>query len=1184
MAGKADRESSDSSDEDTVATISTVESEQKDYYEVEGILAERTVNGITEYLVKWKGYPDHRHTWEGEGQFDNEDTLFEWNENKMRISRGLLKPFDVLAWERAKSRRQERRREKKKKRGLPVAEKSSSTDHSSDEDFTSAIDEQSDSTGESHNTDDVDPWSAKEENALLESLSKLRAPYFNAILESHGSEGTVDDVLRHKTQAELERKTRLLHDSFKDSGRTFPIDLHLKPRQQTKGKEREALTHKTRRRPRKRVIDSDDSTSSDEEFTPIEALIPDVLDEPTSKITTANAPNTISATSESLTKESQRTTKSVGMPSKVVTLKVPKVSPLDTTSKASVPPVTKLTQSFTTAGKPVRFGGYGRGPARSNSSTITADKGPKPGVFANWDKQTKQRKSRLTLPVGGEKETGRPQKFKKLAIQNSVRKAARNELAPNPDSLVFLNRKDGKVIAPAKSNAEGPQTIKKKPFDMVQEQLTKSPSTSILVDDINSNENEGLNDSDVAEEITFVATNQPTRRSSVPLETYMRKHDSSQLSSVAPIAVMGGDRIKHPTLQDQGQYRIIEKPDNSTNIDKIQRPPTGPRRMLSDTTAEFSRRKHDELYAMAEDANSPEPVTEPSSLYPPVSSGTRFIQYRERATNDVVGQILVGPEKENIGSVTFKGLQEWHMKDIFLTIKIPPHQVHVICRSMCTAGEYAAIFHNPQKYIGSGWVHPFKDTIKNLDVFTEMLLQHASGSLFFAKRFTMLIYPAHCLWDWLDEGLRPVTQDAALRFAMLDPWPKEPQLMEQPPNPYPQSIFQAGVKSLNTVFKTHYGIEYSRLVAHSKGTKEDTTQPGSHFFLIFPPDARMECEFLTDFLNANDTVSVYKYEDQGAWDYFKLKVDNGVIISHKSFCDYWAIPQLARTLRKSISMFSFSLVPMSPLDPDPHLIRLFPSGRAILLTDFMFLFRPLDTARILRWFRLWILTSRPPRSWKICTRTAIQKWLHLIWENVDEPLGEDYVTCIAELMRLVPREDREDWDVEVPKEYAPVVCMFEGVRKFDRNLGTGVLKPANVDKKAVLKNDITLCEWFATWAISKRESFRRFDIITGSTENSEGHKSLKDSMKRNNLVELFTFEKFCEVQGVPNWGRINQEDEKQRAVIKEQKRKQSVEGEKKVRRERKERKPGLDGCEDVEMSDSRTNGEEDLFVPMETSE
>ncbi|KAL9039233.1 MAG: hypothetical protein Q9214_004961 [Letrouitia sp. 1 TL-2023] len=456
---------------------------------------------------------------------------------------------------------------------------------------------------------------------------------------------------------------------------------------------------------------------------------------------------------------------------------------------------------------------------------------------------------------------------------------------------------------------------------------------------------------------------------------------------------------------------------------------------------------------------------------------------------------------------------------------------------MCTTGEYALIFHDPQKYIGSGWVHPFWDTIQNFNAFTELLLQHASGALFFAKHFTMLLYPAHCLlWGWLDEGLHPVTQDAVLRFAMLDPWPKKPQLTEQPSSPSLQAISRTGAKPVNIVFKSHYGIEYSRLVAHSKGTKEDTTQSGGHFFLIFPPDARIECEFLAEFLNANDTVSVYKYEDPGSWDYFKLKVDNGVIISHKSFCDYWAIPQLARTLRKSISMFSFSLEPMSPLDPDPHLIRLFPSGRAILLTDFMFLFRPLDTARILTWFRLWIvLPGRPPRTWKICTRTAIQEWLHRMWDNMERSLGENYLICNAEIMRLVPPEDQEDWDIEVPKESAPIVCMAGDVPNFDHDLGTGigVLKPENVDKKAVLKNDTALCEWFAAWAISEMENFRRFDIITGSTEDSEEYKSLKNSMKRNNLVEVFTFEKFCEVQGVPSWEKINQEDGKRRAAIRE---------------------------------------------------
>ncbi|KAL9032076.1 MAG: hypothetical protein Q9214_008121, partial [Letrouitia sp. 1 TL-2023] len=221
---------------------------------------------------------------------------------------------------------------------------------------------------------------------------------------------------------------------------------------------------------------------------------------------------------------------------------------------------------------------------------------PKSGVFSNWDKQAKQRKLRLTLPTEGENETRRHQKFKKLAVQNSIRKAAQNEPAPNPDNLVFINHKDGKIIAPAKTNTEGPQTIMKKPFHMIQEQLSKSPNTSTSVDDTKSNESEGLDEGDVAEEITSgnlspsIPSTQP-RRSSVPLETYMRKHDSSQLSSVAPIAVMGSDRVEHPTLQEQGQHGVVKRPDGSTTKHRVQTPPKGPRKMLSDTTTELSQPK-----------------------------------------------------------------------------------------------------------------------------------------------------------------------------------------------------------------------------------------------------------------------------------------------------------------------------------------------------------------------------------------------------------------------------------------------------------------------------------------------------------------------------------------------------------------------------------------------------------------
>lgn len=49
-----------------------------DVYDVERILAERTIDGVKHYLVKWMGYSDAECTWEPPDNFNNDNTLPDW--------------------------------------------------------------------------------------------------------------------------------------------------------------------------------------------------------------------------------------------------------------------------------------------------------------------------------------------------------------------------------------------------------------------------------------------------------------------------------------------------------------------------------------------------------------------------------------------------------------------------------------------------------------------------------------------------------------------------------------------------------------------------------------------------------------------------------------------------------------------------------------------------------------------------------------------------------------------------------------------------------------------------------------------------------------------------------------------------------------------------------------------------
>ncbi len=84
-----------------VGSQSTVPNEGKHKYVINecGILAERTVNGLTQYLVGWEGYGEERKSWEPKEVFDFPKTIAEWEEKKARVAAGLETPLDIQAFQ-----------------------------------------------------------------------------------------------------------------------------------------------------------------------------------------------------------------------------------------------------------------------------------------------------------------------------------------------------------------------------------------------------------------------------------------------------------------------------------------------------------------------------------------------------------------------------------------------------------------------------------------------------------------------------------------------------------------------------------------------------------------------------------------------------------------------------------------------------------------------------------------------------------------------------------------------------------------------------------------------------------------------------------------------------------------------------------------------------------------------------
>lgn len=254
--------SDDDSDVDSLSITSTVLSEQRDEYPLEAILAEEKFNGVTKYLVKWEGYPEYRCTWETRSNFqDGEDSTFhEWETQKMRVSRGLSKPFDIPAfrkrvekWLDSVEQRKSRRRLKRQRMGLPVSpikyeSEDSSTDSQAEEEdekpkitrtrslpsskTASGSRSPDDSEGsEALETDSSNEaphkphrqWTSHEEGALERGLKFCQGPKWTQILDMYGS------ALQGFTATELENQANRMRASFLQSGKEIPQYLRFVP-------------------------------------------------------------------------------------------------------------------------------------------------------------------------------------------------------------------------------------------------------------------------------------------------------------------------------------------------------------------------------------------------------------------------------------------------------------------------------------------------------------------------------------------------------------------------------------------------------------------------------------------------------------------------------------------------------------------------------------------------------------------------------------------------------------------------------------------------------------------------------------------------------------------------------------------------------------------------------------------
>lgn len=287
----------------------------------------------------------------------------------------------------------------------------------------------------------------------------------------------------------------------------------------------------------------------------------------------------------------------------------------------------------------------------------------------------------------------------------------------------------------------------------------------------------------------------------------------------------------------------------------------------------------------------------------------------------------------------------------------------------------------------------------------------------------------------------------------------------------------------------------------------------------------------------------------------------------------------------------------------PHLVRLFPHGGVICLTPSLILYHPSKALRILRWFRLLHLPSKPVGIWKIAVRPRFREWLLDIQDLCSEktqqtPFGHPlqvYADLYIEIFILLTRTKEpfglmvETWDSEVPIRGATVIAAPYLPR--GRKEWTGdTFETAKLDHEAIRWNDDELIQWFSEWAGVHLDEHRKFNAVLGYPKGHDTGEDIKECYKRGygslqrgpdkpgkhepgllwerNLIEIMPYDEFFEAHNVKDQASLDKIEADRRQKMRDAASRIKVEAEK----ERVEARIAAKECLKVVMQLCRNQG------------
>ncbi|KAI9716940.1 MAG: hypothetical protein M1812_005089 [Candelaria pacifica] len=1010
--------SPEASDDDSISLTSTIGSERFDEYIVDAILAEdpleRGHSGPLVYLAKWEGYPLNRSTWEPIDSF-SEDTLQEWQDQKMRITRGYEKPFDIKKFEAGQAKieqaqldRQARRRAKKIKLGLPVPPLVSASEDSD----------------EAEEEEEEEEESAEEALQSSPRKSKRRQRQSPTNFIDDNDDGLLSDGEETRSKRKRRRRARSPEES----------DDSLTKELKQKDSKKHSKRNKGHGKPRNELQAGIDASR---------------LSRP--RITS------------------------------------PILNPIPSRRSTNANIYTGTMARGTGPSRVAHMGTAGRGPSRLKKQP-PLKKRPKvegAAIFGNWNAPKKARNRQVVEP--GVPGSSKSKTFDKLSIKRRFEKASHNEPAPDPAQLVFYNLKEGGKIVPNKVPVQSSDRVPAKtPHQMIMEQeahteSNKSNLQRSIADRIGEcTAGPGLKSLPNSPELPSSRSDQPTGQQieSLISDSVQNLRSEASLAPACPTSIATESSV------------TVYSPTQTDSLKSLNNQPRSKSQSISFTAYTQRRALARESASFSGSTKEPELIPDHAGqVYNLPKDNMGNINSSRVVNEHPLAYFIFGEQNGKPAVVDIVGLDQNQEARIFKSSAHASEPLFFFER-MVTAEDYKTGYElmDKSQSIAIGDIltrqqsqysqEYLEDVIKTLKLST-------CGGIIFRSNLTIIIYPVKMdAWAFLDTNHHNPPTNTMLRFQVHPPI--SPQLMRT------KSVVQDVPFEVRMVdeFREVYGIQFEDLLPQNvkAGKKVDNV------FVICPLRFKKELKDILGFLEGSGATISTEYTE-GAWEKFVKRVEFGVVLLHPSVCHYHEILNLSTMLRRNINFFHLGADPNLGSDEQfISLTRLFPHGRAILLTEDLLLKHSATALEIVLWFKEEI-KRKSPGTWKLVGRPRLSKWLmdrackdegregpfDVLWE-ISEHLDE----------MLLPSAIEEGLSISTPAPHAPIVYCEK--QYIDPYSGDEIKYGADPDADAEY-----LVSWFASWASMKATEIRRFFIVDPSPK---AHWRLWHTIEVCNLEEF----------------------------------------------------------------------------------